>query len=215
MKQIFVLILIAVFVCGCEKQDRNINLKDSFRSILEVGDTLIYISNLNNEAVFVVLQKVEGSFFLDRDPYPWSNTVEGPGMAKNYYQAEATLIDSVGKVLTASQIKIIQEQQLAGILPMYSTTFDFPGFISIKNFAYGSTFYGTGKLSLSWYDFQQKDFITRSSMKILDQEFKNVFFCVLEPQAGPTGRYVSTVYCNSQKCLLGFEYSDGEIFELK
>jgi len=164
MKKFAVLIVISVFLLGCEKEDRYIHLKESYRSILKAGDTLLYKSNLNNEAVYVVHLKVKGYFFSDRVPYPWSYTVEGPGMA--------------------------------------------------KNFALGSTFSGTDEFSVSWYNFQQKDFKTRYTMKILDKEFKNVLICELEPPAGSTGRYVSTVYCNSRECLLGFKYSDGEIFEL-
>jgi len=214
MKKIISLIFISVLLTGCEKEDQHYYLDENYRSILNEGDTLIYTSNLNNEAVYTVILKIEGIYNIDRKPYPWSYIVEGPQMAKKFYQVEYTIIDSVGKVLTQTQEDFLRSLTIHRGGPTFYYISSLPGFIAISNYANGSTFPGTGKLSVTWYYLQQKSFKTSSSLKIPNREFKNIIYCDLDPLPDSTGRYVSTVYFNSRECLLGFEYSDGEIFEL-
>jgi hypothetical protein len=220
MKEIIALILITVFVTGCEafdKKDRHFSLGKEGLSLLKVGDTLVYKSNLNNKAVYTVLKKITGSIWEERDPGMLSLTVEGNNMARDYFQFEAVLIDSAGKKLSEKQNTTLarkNEQTFGRLSSMPCLVFGCPDFITVINDADGSTFAGTGKLSAIWYSSNPVNYKTSSSMKILNKNFEKVFYCSVNQTADQTKRNVILIYCNSKNGLLGFKYSDGEIFEL-
>jgi len=214
MKTIPVFIIILVFLNSCiffKQNDRHYYLEKNDKSMLHVGDTLVYISNLNNKAAYVVIKKTWGDFYENQTPVALNAT---EGKYKDYYQYEATFIDSVGKVLSETQLSALKDIHPPQTLPL-QLAYMVSGrscFISIMNCA--EAVLPRGKFSANWYNFHNHSCQQSTSLKILNQKFMNVLYCDIDQPSGTIGRYVTTVYYNPQKCLIGFKYSDGEIFEL-
>ena len=218
MRKILFLVLLMFILAGCDDwsdllppKDVNHTLSVNCKSILKQGDTLLYKSNYSNLARYCVMKRITGYFWVSiskkdgEQSRPWE-----------MWDYEAVLIDSVGKTMTQDQKKTLNRaSNIEYPIWIYSDNSNYPDFISIRNFARGSSFAGTGAVSARWYNSITKNYQKSSSLKILNREFKNVVYSDLDPNSNTTSvRQVVTFYCNSTNGLLGFKFSDGEIFEL-
>jgi hypothetical protein len=219
MNKFAILIFLTVVFASCIKlTDSSSTAKDIIHSlaandktVLNKGDTLVYKSNYNNVAKYCVMQKKTG--------FIWASISRKDGATSHpweKWELEISLLDSVGKVMTENQNYIISSSHFE--VPIWASSFYFfpyPDFIKIRNYANGSTFPGTGSLSVNWYDKSILNHQKSTSLKIMNREFKNVIYYNLDTSSCNTpARHVVAFYCNSQCGLLGFKYSGGEIFEL-
>ena len=213
MNKFAVLIFLAGFFASCEKlsdsKDRYYNFPADSKTDLKRGDTLVFKSNLNNQAKYNVLNITNGYFWESRsrqdgfDNHPF-----------NYYGCQIIYIDSVGKKSTESQSYILNMSYDISVPLLFNRLVTRRSdFISICNY------YSTPPSVFSVINWYKKDYVNRvqdvSTYKILNRQFNNVSYCDIDTSLfKSTESHVLIFYCNLKQGLLGFKCSNGEIFEL-
>lgn len=216
MKKLAALILITVLLTSCENlidsvkpEDKYYYLPANYKTDLKAGDVFVYKSDLNNLAKYRVVKIVNGYFWVSRsskdgiDNHPF-----------NYYECQITFLDSVGKVFTQSQSWLVDNMQNISVpVKFNSQNTRRSDFISISTYSGENS---PAPTIINWYNKNSnKPSRYISELKILNRQFENVAWCDIDTTQYKTpGRHIMSFYCNFKQGLLGFKYSNGEIFEL-
>ena len=211
MKKLKFLTIIVIFLAGCElikQNDEHFVLSPKFITDLEKGDTLIFRSNLNNLSKYIVHEVEYGNIWICHNIQ--NNNFLPPF---TYYESHLILIDTIR---SETETKFHYTENFSVPEMGEHQLFYSPDFFSIGVSAFG----GCDICAFcNWYE-KNKDYrngkaLSESSSTILGQQFSNVFNLETDSTLFHfQKRHVERFYCNVRQGLLGFEYTDGEIYVL-
>jgi hypothetical protein len=210
MKKIVLLTITLNLLSGCElftPDDKYFYLPDNWKTTLKKGDTLVYVSNTGKLAKYIVHDVTLGNIWHSLSS---KDGIDNPPFA--YSQSQITYIDTVGKKETENHYHCPDNFSVpvVGQAQLYNNAY----FISIGIHARLSK----ERFYCNWYNKTNYNYsggIFKTSYKIIDRQFMDVIYRDTDSTLFPAqSKYVKTFYCNIKQGLLGFKYSDGEIFEL-
>lgn len=194
------LILLFCILQGCANKDEYHKIADNQKTIYSKGDTLEYISNAGNLARYEILKVWEGE----------CNESMGSGESAPFdiREFQNIYIDTIGK-----EVSNTLQTEFSMMTPStYCHTIKSSECISIHNIA------GWFNVEVTWYDkmhklgFQIDD--TADNLTLLNRKFENVFIYRVPEDINNPEDQITTWYFTYQRGFIGFEYSNGEIFEI-
>lgn len=211
MKKLITVSFVFIILLGCEeggffdsisKPDRHISLPNDRKFILNEGDTITYRGNYDNLAKYEILKIWNGEYKVTR-----GGTEGKPPF--DYREFQNVYIDSLGKEISDNLLS--EFSQMPSLI--HVSPYHYNECISIINIAEYLN------VQVNWYEemhrlgFQVNEIV--DAIKILNRRFENVFIYRTDTIYDEIPEDQIIIWYYTYKLgFVGFEYKNGEIFEI-